>query len=155
MLRPIDEAAVDALNVERLARFRQPPAPAPQNVRNVARIGSWRLLGYGERQFLVPPVPAIAGARLDAIQRRFAEINRADPTPELVDEYVKLCGDVVTLAHRLVRHHRWRAKGWRGRMARWLWRRSRNPFRDASEGEIGMLLGFFSECRMMSSVRHH
>ena len=68
-------------------------------------------------------------------------------TPETVDAYRAAMRSVVALVPRYLRPVR-------GRLRRLRWRLGlhRNPFRRATDAEVGQLLGFFLGCRMRSRV---
>ncbi|KKL76133.1 hypothetical protein LCGC14_2047940 [marine sediment metagenome] len=71
-----------------------------------------------------------------------------DPTPENISAYGRAMRVVVSMAPRyMVPVGRIRRLFWRLRLRR-------NPFRKATESEVGHLLGFFLTCRMRSRVQY-
>lgn len=98
------------------------------------------VLAYRGRLYDVPPVPFLAGVRLVELRDQLSQAE----TP--ADE-VRALREIVTVMKRLIRP--------RGKVRRATWWLRRNPFRHASEQEIGELLGFFSAHRTQSRVRFH
>lgn len=96
------------------------------------------VLAYGGRVYDVPPVPFPAGIQLVELR---AQLQAAtSPAEEL-----RALREMARVMKRLVRP--------RGALRRATWFLRRNPFRHASEQEIGELLGFFSVHRTQSRVR--
>ena len=118
--------------------------PEIRNRQAVLMLAEPERLYYRGRAYEVRPVPYTAGIRLLEMQERFRAFAEAPPTAESVREYARLCREAVRLFRRLVRPYGLR---------RLIWPLCRNPFRDATEAEIGGLVGFFSTCRTRSSVR--
>jgi hypothetical protein len=83
--------------------------------------------------------------RLVGLQERVRRLQERPDSPETLGELRAILEEAVEMFPRLAR-----PVGWR----RFVWRLLPNPFRRASEFEIGELIGFFSGCRMMSRVRH-
>jgi hypothetical protein len=136
---------IELIPPERFAQVQQAlremePQQRPEvvNAEAVAAIGATRRLVYRGRVYEVAPVSFRDGQRLQSISRALdaAGSNEAATDAELD----ALVTSAVDLFHRLVRprSHRWR----------------RNPFRGASEREVGQLLLFFHSCRFRSGVRH-
>lgn len=115
-------------------------APEMANVAAVASLSEVDLLEYRGRVLLVRPVSYLHGVKLQEIEQRLQKLAGTAETTlsevrSLLEEAIALFGEIV------------RPGGIRG----WFFR---NPFRGATEAEIGALHAFFSACRMRSSVRH-
>ena len=117
-------------------------------IRNLSATGALfgsDTLEYRGRRYEVPPVPFALGVALLELQERAGrlqgDVAGIDPAAELG----AILNRAVAIFPQLVR-----PVGWR----RLLWPLLPNPFRKASEYEVGELLGFFSGCRMRSRVRH-
>jgi hypothetical protein len=144
MLRPHTEerlAQVQAALQEEL-RASQPEL---RNLEPAAELFGEAVLEYRGRRFRVPPVPFAFGVALVGLQERIRRMQDAPEGADTLAELHAVLREAVALFPRLVRH-----TGWRRPLGRLL----PNPFRAASEFEVGELLGFFSGCRMMSRVRH-
>jgi len=126
------------------ARYTDRGRPEVRNGRAVLMLAEPERLYYRGRAYEVRPVPYTAGIRLLEMQERFRAFAEAPPTAESVREYARLCREATRLFRRLVRPYGVR---------RLIWPLCRNPFRDATEAEIGGLVGFFSMHRTRSSVR--
>ncbi len=86
------------------------------------------------------------GIRLVEAQTAIASIEDDDATPEKIAVYLRAMRFVVRLAPRyMVPVKRVRRFFWRLRLRR-------NPFRKATDAEVGHLLGFFLASRMRSRV---
>jgi hypothetical protein len=121
--------------------LREVEAEAPRaevvNEAAVMAIGQRRRLVYRGRAFEVDPVSYRDGQHLQSLTRAIAEAStNAGATDEGLED---IFTEAVGVFHRLVHPRSWR------------WRR--NPFRVASEREVGELLGFFHSCRSRSGVR--
>lgn len=142
MIRAYTAAEVDQ-HQARLARTLGEAGPARQTVAVLngdavrALTGPGRL-HFGDVVFDVPPVPYLAGIRLVELRQQLSSADT--PAAER-----RTCGEIVRVMKRLVRP--------RGRLRRLCWALLPNPFRNASEQEIGELLGFFSAHRTLSRVR--
>jgi hypothetical protein len=142
MLRPHTE---DRLTQVQAALDEELRASQPE-VRNLSATGALfgsDTLEYRGRRYEVPPVPFALGVALLELQERAGRLQGdvADPAAELG----AILTGAVEIFPRLVR-----PTGWR----RLVWPLLPNPFRAASEYEVGELIGFFSGCRMRSRVRH-
>jgi hypothetical protein len=128
-----------------------------RNALNAIDMMDLRVLPYRGRQFLVPPVPAPVGWRLDDVRQRLDWLSKEPVTPDnrlehyqrrldLFIEALNLFGTLVrplTVLDRLT----------------WRWQlRYRPPFRypsDPNDREFADLMGFFWLCRMRSSIRRN
>jgi hypothetical protein len=91
--------------------------------------------------YVIPPVPFREGVKLDALRKAWDAAVEAGDTGTVL----RLYEAGTRLLKRLVRPvHPFR---------RLLWRVSKNPFRDVSNGEFNDLLGFCLICRMKSTIR--
>ncbi len=145
-------------DVERIARegYKRhfpdgpPVAPAPTNGRAMLLlVGDDTLeLAYRGTLFELGHVSFEDG--IVCVQAK-AVLERTDESEEITSESVALyraaCRAIVELAPRYLRpvHGRLRRLRWRLRLRR-------NPFRNATDAEVGQLLGFFLACRMRSRV---
>lgn len=119
--------------------------PEVRNLGPVQDLSGPLPLEFRGRTYLVPPVPFVFGVRLVGLQERVRKLQDQPESEEALDELRSILHEAVALFPSLVR-----PTGWRRLFGRVL----PNPFRNASEFEIGELMGFFSGCRMRSSVRH-
>jgi hypothetical protein len=129
----------------------RPAATRPRNVRATRLlVGAEQLcIEYRGRPYELLPVEFADGVLLAECRAAVEEIeDEAKLSPELVRDYLVALRKVVALAPKYLRP----AAG----VGRLLWRLRirRNPYRNATEAEVGQLLGFFLGCRMRSSVRY-
>ena len=127
-----------------------------RNALNAIDMMDLRVLPYRSRHFLVPPVPAPLGWRLDDIRQRLEWLAQEEVTPtnrlEHYHHRLALFTEALDLFGRLIRPL--------GILDRLTWRlqlRFRPPFRspnDPNDREFADLMGFFWLCRMKSSIRH-
>ena len=88
------------------------------------------------------------GIRLVMARAAILELEDGEPTEENAAAYVKAMRTVVAMAPRyLLPVNRLRRIFWRVRLRR-------NPFRSATDTEVGHLLGFFLGCRTRSRVQY-
>lgn len=137
----------DAWRAEKAARLSErhltasARPPAPRNVQAVLDLGNARYFTFRGRAYGVPPVPYLAGIRLQSLLAEGAALQPTDTERlgSLMQELVRLCWSLVQPV---------------GRIRRGLRRLGlhRNPFADATEQEIAELASFCSGCRMMSRV---
>lgn len=117
--------------------------PRPQRIVNTGPALGLQLPEFVEFAavlYAVPPVPWEAGQELLELKQRLEDAEGGSHHERAVlRRLVKVYGSLV--------HPR-------GRLRRAFWWITRNPFRYASDGEIGQLLVFFSGCRMKSRVRY-
>lgn len=127
----------------------RPKPERPRNVRATLLVfGAEKVeIPYRGQMYELTPVSFEDGLRLADARATLEELEDAAPTEENVRRYRSACQLIVGLApHYLL------PRGWL-RRALWRLRLRRNPFRRASDREVGELLGFFLGCRMMSRVR--
>lgn len=140
MLRRLTEAQLEHAQAE-LRGEQRPDAPEIANAATVLGLGEAGVLFFRGRAFRVPPVGYREGVRLQQLADRLAALAlAAAPDDEQVEAIDEMIAAFARLAHPV---------GWRG----WLRALLPNPFRHASEVEVGQLLAFFSHCRTRSSVR--
>lgn len=145
--------------LEELARDRyrqmfpegRPRARPPRNVGTVLVVtGADRFeIPYRGRMYELLPVSFEDGLRLTQAQTVIEELEgERRPTQEDSEAYARALRLVVRMTCRYLLP--------RGRLRRLRWRLriGRNPFRRATEAELGELLGFFLGCRMRSRVRY-
>lgn len=144
--------------IDRIARdgYRQhygldeprPKAERPRNVRGTLLMvdGDRVEIPYRGRIYELLPVSFEDGVRLSDARATIEELEGAEPTKERIGRYVAVLRFVVSLAPKYLRP--------RGRVRRVFWRLTRNPFRGATDMEVGELLGFFLGCRMRSRVQY-
>jgi hypothetical protein len=144
MIRPHTE---DRLAQVQAAMAEQATArePANRNLGPVLDLSRPLPLEFRGQTYLVPPVPYAVGVALVGLQERVRRLQGQPESEETLTELRDILHDAVALFPSLVR-----PTGWRRLFRRVL----PNPFRKASEFEIGELIGFFSGCRMRSGVRH-
>ena len=119
----------------------QGPQQAPEVLNTGAVVGldGVRVLEYRGRRYAVPPVPYTAGLKLQQIVRTFERLAN-DPNASEADA-LATANEAVGLFASLVRRP-------------WYARFLPNPFRRASDAEVGQLLHFFWMCRMSTGVRN-
>lgn len=151
IIRRFSRAELEELAHEQYVR-EFPSSPEPRlrfaNVRPVLGLsGADHVFSRG-KIWEVPAIPFEAGARLVEIRQGLESLTAAQETPETVQLYLELLRSAVALFPRLVRPQ---ARGLR----RLLWRMGirRNPWRDASEEEVGEMVGFFYRSRTRSPGR--
>lgn len=144
-LAPRSRAEMDAAH--KAARAQAPdPAPEARNLEPVIRFGDLEYFTFRGRAFGVPPVPWKRGLELLAIMAEArAQVGRAlDPVGAA--RYALLVEKLARLLWRCTR-----PAGLHRRILRRLGL-LRNPFLDATEGEIGALAGFFLSRRTRSHI---
>jgi hypothetical protein len=110
-------------------RRRSAPSRPARNFGPVIHLEDPARVWYRGQYYEIPPVSYRAGLEAVEIVRRIGELARADT----LDGYVDLLTDAIILIRKNVRPHR---PTIRQRVAFWL----RNPFKNASELEVGDLL---------------
>ncbi len=124
-------------------------APPANGLPALLVLGAERLrVPYRGRLYELGHVSFEDGIRLVEAQTAINAIADGEATPEKVAAYLGAMRYVVRLAPRYmvpVRHVR-----------RLFWRLHlrRNPFRKATDSEVGQFLGFFLECRTRSRVQY-
>ena len=105
---------------------------------------------YRGRDYEVLHVSFADGMRLALARQAIESLASADAemSDENVDAYLQAMRLVVSMAPRYLRPV--------SRVRRLLWRLRlrRNPFRSATDAEVGHILGFFLACRMRSRVQY-
>ena len=128
----------------------RPTAPPPANGRPaLVLLGSesYQVVAFGGRGYELGHVSFEDGIRLVGAKATVEALDESDPTPENVEAYLAALRLIVRMAPRyLLPVERARRLLWRLRLLR-------NPFRHATDREVGQLLGFFLACRMRSRVR--
>jgi hypothetical protein len=126
------------------------PTPVARNVRpTLIVLGAEGVeIPYCGRMYELIPVSFEDGLRLTEARARVTDLHDRDLTPDNLRAYRGALRVIVRMAPKYLVP--------RGRLRRVLWRLRvrRNPFRDATDAEVGELLGFFLGCRMMSRVRY-
>ena len=125
-------------------------SPQLRNVEAVLSLGDVRYVTYRNGLYRIPPVPFKLGQRvLDAQMRWLHHAKQVAMTGQQTpsDAFYKETAVLVRLLWKHIRPA--------GKINRLLWRLHllRNPFRHASEADVQALTNFFSQGRMMSSVR--
>jgi hypothetical protein len=142
--------------LEELAReayARQFPRRRPQDVRSrnvrptLLLVDGDRIeIPYRGRIYELLPVSFRDGLRLLEMRTVLEDLEHAPTNRENVRRYVAALRAIIALAPKYLRP--------RGRIRRALWAFTRNPFRGATDREVGELLGFFLGCRMRSRVQY-
>lgn len=118
--------------------------PKIVNVENAATLDDPWGLEFRGRFYVVRPIGARLGFRLQFISLRLFQISQADEADtsrDLLQEYYSLMLDAQDLFRDCVRPSTW--------IRRLLWRVTKvSPFVDCTQREIEELLDFFSKCRM-------
>lgn len=154
---PLDVEGLERMAHEGYARKYAAPPGSPLGARSVNRPRNVRAtlfmvdgerveIPYRGRVYELLPVSFEDGLRLADVRGTLEELEDAKPTTENVARYRSALRFVVALAPRYLRP--------RGRWRRAFWALTRNPFRHATDAEVGELLGFFLGSRMRSRVRH-
>lgn len=115
-------------------------------MKNALALGDTAVLPFRGREYIVPPVPYVAGQRLLLIANAAEALNDAPNSINKVAEAATLARLMMSLFRSLCYP--------RGLVRRALWRLHLlpNPFRVASEQELQDLYSFFWVCRMSTSV---
>lgn len=150
MLRAPDEKAVAAAQT-RLREMFKAPTVEVKNVAAAAFLESISVLQFRNSLYHVPPIPWAVGLQLQRCYIRLQNISILDESAD-VNQSMKNLEDLEVLMFEVVQFFKdlvrplspWQRLTWR-------WRQ---PFLDVSQQELGELLGFFSACRMKSSVRY-
>lgn len=138
---------------EEYARHHAPrpgPAPKPRNVLpTLLTLGAERVaFAFRGVAYELLPVSFDDGLRLVEARAAIDVASHDDRlTPEVARDARRALRFVVTLAPRYIRPIRWY------RRLAWALRLRRNPYRRATEAEVGQLLGFFLGARTMSRAR--
>lgn len=140
MIRPISEAQLEQVQAELRHRERE-RGPQTANAGTVLALAEAGAVFFRGVPWRVPPVSYRDGIRLQQLGDRLAALALAG-APDAEQEAV--ITEMVIAFRGLVR-----PVGWRRLLGRLL----PNPFRRASEAEVGQLLAFFTLCRTRSSVR--
>ncbi len=120
------------------------PEPDLRNVEAVTDLDAALRFSFRGMLMIAAPTPYADGVAMVRWQARMRPLD-GKSDPESCAEYSALLRDAVERFHRLARPVRPFDR------LRWF---GRNPFRAATEAEIGWLVGFFSACRMIARVRH-
>ena len=129
----------------RTGRPSSPPPPKTANVVPVLALGDTAFVHFRGRAFAVPPVPWHAGTKIQAALVAARDLG-TDMGPAEIEKLHAIMAPIPDLVWSLCR-----PVGILPRLFRWL-RILPNPFRHATEGELGALLGLFWERRTRSSV---
>ena len=137
---------------EEYARHHPPrarPAKPRNTVPTLLALGAERLaFAYRGVAYEVLPVSFADGIRLSEARAALEAAEDEDRlTPEVARDAGRALAFVASLAPRYLRPLRW----WRRLL--WAARVRVNPYRRATETEVGQLLGFFLGCRTMSRAR--
>ncbi len=128
----------------------RPAAPAPANVAPVlALLGSGDpfVIPFRGRGYELGYVSFEDGLRLTRAKAAVEALDEAEPTEENTEAYLRAIRLIVGIAPRYLVPI--------GRVRRFFWRLGlrRNPFRSATDAEVGHLLGFFLASQTRSRVR--
>lgn len=149
---PLDVEGLERVAREQYARAFPAPGPAPRP-RNA--IPALHVLGAERLAFVfrgvayeIVPVSFEDGIRLCEVRAQLVAAEDEDTlTPEVARDARNALRVVASLATKYLRPLRWH------RRLLWALRLRRNPYRRATEREVGQLLGFFLGCRTMSRAR--
>lgn len=149
----VPRAELERMAREAYARHHPPrpskPPPPRNSVPTLLALGAERLaFAYRGVAYEILPVSFDDGVRL-CEARAALDVAEDDDllTPEAAREARRALHFVASLSTRYLRPVRW----WRRLL--WALRLRRNPYRRATETEVGQLLGFFLGCRTMSRAR--
>jgi len=123
------------------------PSVVPANIEIVQNLNGTVRFTYRGREYLIPHLAWEHGAALQAVYLRFKDMNGLPASVTMLDAYLTLTRDATRLMARCITR--------RG-VPFWLYQlyaRFFNPFRKATDREIGALLGFMLRLRMTSTVR--
>lgn len=117
------------------------PGPAEANLRNVIHLADAEVLRFGNHVLRVPPTSGLEGLRLAELVDGYQSAATAGPR-------------AFRRAHAALITYLWRLALPRGPLG-WLWRAILpNPFRRATNEEVGQLLAFFGQPRTISRVQY-
>ena len=127
------------------------PGAPPANARATLHLlvqGDVIRIPYRGRVYELGHVSFEDGIRLVEARAAIVALEDVEPDEENTAAYLGALRTVVALAPRyLLPMNRLRRLFWRLRLRR-------NPFRSATDAEVGHLLGFFLGCRTRSSVQY-
>ncbi len=143
MLKPLTQEGVDATQEWFRDKFSSDLGHTQANVDAIIALEATSELRYEGRRYRVPPVPYRAGIILQKRYMELQEIIGGAETEDSLRKLLTLCEQLLPLFKTLcVPVSTWERLTWR-------WR---DPFANASQQDLGRLLGFFCACRMKSSV---
>jgi len=125
------------------AAFDTPPATV-SNVASVLDLETSSLFEFHGRLYVVKPLSWKDGLVLQKLWHRLEALRRAPNDLTAVQELYDLMQAFVGMVKSLVK-----PKSWATRLI-WRWH---NPFEQCTEQELGEIMGFFSACRMKSSIK--
>lgn len=121
--------------------------PEVVNAAAVLDLGADREIEYRGRRYLARPISYREGIRLQAVLSRLGDLQKMDSAGEVRVELLAFYRDAIDLCGRLMRPAGWRGVLWR------IGLRGRNPFADAGEADLAVLLASFWIARTKPSVR--
>ena len=144
--REVIEAIARAGYEKRYPKGRPTAAPPANGRPALALLGSasYHVVPYDGRGYVLGYVSFEDGIRLMEAKASVDALQDSDPTPEAVSAYRDAMRVIVGMAPRYLLPIE--------RVRRFFWRLGllRNPWRTATDAEVGQLLGFFLACRMRS-----
>lgn len=153
MLKPSEASKVKASQA-RLQGMFKPQKSEVKNIDPAMNLESTSIMQFRGRLYRVPPVGWQAGLELQRQYLKLQDLQRKeDQIPD--DKYassIEHLKEMEILMNRMFRFF----KSLCSPMSWWetiTWR-FRDPFQDATQQELGEMLGFFFECRTKSSIRY-
>ncbi len=126
-----------------------PSVPAPVNLQNAVELGHYISFEFRGKKYSIPPVSFEVGAQLQMVMNDLRNISDLNVGANNIYIMRKILRRATNIFYDQIVPHGW--KPWQARFVKWLGIYP-NPFKRASEGEVGALLGFFSRHRMTSTV---
>lgn len=144
MIQAWGEENIEAAQLLLRDRFK-PAEHSLQNVDAAMALDQTSVVRYRGRGYRVPPVPYDQGLQLQRLHLELLALTKdeAPETAEQLEQVLVILQDLLPLFKQLCRPTALFER------LTWRWRR---PFDDASQSELGELLGFFSACRTKSTV---
>lgn len=120
-----------------------------RNAGTVQAIAEYRALAFRGRTYRVDPVSYLDGIEAQRLALALDQLTSQPVTDETLATYEALSRRIAEFAGRLLVPTTPGASRWIYKLTRF----KRNPLRDATEHEIGAVLGFLLTCRTSTRVR--
>ena len=147
MIKPIDPEKMARTQARLLGSISPRNIPDPKNREYALALRGISVLRFRNRVFHVPPVSYPAGLRLQELHLKLKKIGEGNEDADTLRELLAVLEEAAAIMWGMCEPVAW--------VDRLFWRWLSNPFVDATQQELGELLGFFFACRTRSTVRLH